>query len=270
MLDTLYIAKLAVSTKVGHTLPKTVEKGCVLWYNVVIKQMERTMIYVTGDTHGMLQFDKLQKFAKRHTNLTKDDYVIICGDFGGVWSESTLATYLNNYQNLPFSVLWVDGNHENFDMLEKYPVEMWNGGKVQFVQPTVIRLMRGQVFTICGKKFFTFGGGTSVDKARRTPGVSWWEQEIPSYEELSEAIVNLRKHDYKVDFVITHSVDEHALSHSAMKQSPKSCKVFQDNVILSVFENCVDYKHWYFGHYHLDEQLSPCKTALFHQILKIV
>ena len=41
------------------------------------------MIYVTGDTHANIDIEKLNttKFPQQKT-LTKDDYLIICGDFG--------------------------------------------------------------------------------------------------------------------------------------------------------------------------------------------
>ena len=48
--------------------------------------------------------------------MTKDDYVIICGDFGGVWifaeessREKESLDWLNNKN---FSTLFVNGNHE--------------------------------------------------------------------------------------------------------------------------------------------------------------
>ena len=42
------------------------------------------MIYITGDTHG--DFSRFSKEAfPEQTELTRDDYMIICGDFGGVW-----------------------------------------------------------------------------------------------------------------------------------------------------------------------------------------
>lgn len=72
------------------------------------------MIYVTGDTHGEVTFQKLPAFARANPQLTKRDYVIIAGDFGGVWSEKTLEEDLRPYSELPFTVLFVDGNHENF------------------------------------------------------------------------------------------------------------------------------------------------------------
>jgi hypothetical protein len=44
------------------------------------------MIYVTGDTHGRKDIDKLYAscFPEGQT-LTREDYVIICGDFGALW-----------------------------------------------------------------------------------------------------------------------------------------------------------------------------------------
>ena len=41
------------------------------------------MTYITGDTHADFSRFELKKFPIQ-TDMTKDDYVIICGDFGGV------------------------------------------------------------------------------------------------------------------------------------------------------------------------------------------
>ena len=62
-----------------------------------------------------------------------------------------------------FTTLFVDGNHENFDRLYDYPVENWHGGKVHKIRPSVIHLMRGQVFDIDDRSIFTFGGASSHD-----------------------------------------------------------------------------------------------------------
>lgn len=99
--------------------------------------------------------------------MTKEDYVIICGDFGGVWNkevENKEEKHLLDWlEEKPFTTLFVDGNHENFDRLYSYPVELWHGGKVHKIRPSVIHLMRGQIYEIDGKSFFTFGGASSHD-----------------------------------------------------------------------------------------------------------
>lgn len=44
------------------------------------------MIFVTGDTHGGVDEKKLHEtHFVNGQSLTKDDYVIICGDFGYIF-----------------------------------------------------------------------------------------------------------------------------------------------------------------------------------------
>ena len=121
------------------------------------------MVFATGDTHGNFLRFRPENFPEQE-NMTKNDYVIICGDFGGVWDGSKKERQtLDWLESLPFTVLFVSGNHENFDLLKKLPVEEWHGGKVQFIRPHVIHLLRGQVFEIEGYTFFTMGGASSHD-----------------------------------------------------------------------------------------------------------
>ncbi|MBP5372773.1 MAG: metallophosphoesterase [Clostridia bacterium] len=225
------------------------------------------MIFVTGDTHGQYDFYKLNILAERYPDLSRSDYVIIAGDFGGVWSETTLESDLKPYTDLPFTVLFVDGNHENFDLLNAYPVEVWKGGKVHRIADNIIHLMRGQVFKIDGKTFFTFGGATSIDKYMRREGSSWWRYEVPTDADIVEANRNLEKVGFKVDYIITHSCDEKALYYPPLSTSTFQKGVFPENKILSYFEESVEYEHWFFGHYHLDGSLTKKKTVLYQDII---
>ncbi len=225
------------------------------------------MIYVTGDTHGLQDFNKLHIFAGEHPELTKDDYVIIAGDFGAVWSNDTLAARLRYYTELPFTVLFVDGNHENFDLINSFPVETWNGGKVHMIKPDVIHLMRGQVFEIEGKTIFTFGGATSVDKFMRREGISWWRQELPTYEELDEGIANLKRYGNKVDYVITHSCGQRALAYPRLRNVAGVKIACPESHLLSYFEDIVEFKHWYFGHFHIDARLCYKYTVLYQDVV---
>ena len=91
------------------------------------------MIYITGDCHGKFERFNASIFSEQN-EMTKDDYVIICGDFGGVWNkdeESKMETMVLDWLDCkPFTTLFVSENHENFDRLMTYPVEEWYGGKV--------------------------------------------------------------------------------------------------------------------------------------------
>lgn len=228
------------------------------------------MIFVTGDTHGRTDFAKLLLFAREHPHLTKADYMIIAGDFGAVWSEDTLEEDLKPYSDLPFTVLFVDGNHENFDLLNSYPVEVWNGGKVHKIKPDIIHLMRGQAYEIDGKIFFAFGGATSIDKDIRLAfGYGWWEQELPTFEELDVGIANLKRYNNRVDYIITHACGERALMYPPLRTRSNRMQVFFENRLLSNFEDTVEYKHWYFGHYHMDGDLNDKMTVLYQEVRQI-
>ena len=124
------------------------------------------MIYVTGDCHADFTRFNTKIFPEQY-EMTKDDYVIICGDFGGVWNRFEENKHEKHWmdwlEDRPFTTLFCEGNHENFDRLYSYPVEKWNGGNVHKIRPSVIHLMRGQIFQLCDRKFFVFGGAKSHD-----------------------------------------------------------------------------------------------------------
>lgn len=227
------------------------------------------MIYITGDTHGLQDYAKLHLFAGQHPELTKNDYLVIAGDFGAVWDSKTLAADLRPYTDLPFTVLFVDGNHENFDLLETFPVEEWHGGKVRRIKPDIIHLTRGQVFEIEGKSFFTFGGATSIDKFMRRAGLSWWKQELPTYEELDEGVSNLKKHNNEVDYIVTHACGERALAYPQIRNSATLKLDCPEVQMLSYIEDIAKFKRWYFGHFHVDAEFGGKYTALYQSVIKI-
>ena len=164
-------------------------------------------IYVTGDTHGSQPHGWLSVDGFMHRlnttsfpeqkELGKEDYVIICGDFGGAWETNRFCAEespkekdaLDWLESKPFTTLFIPGNHENYDRLmgcqderlldswfyakmppeekEKlrkgYPREPWHGGHVRVLRPSVLMLERGDIFVIDGKYCFAFGGARSHD-----------------------------------------------------------------------------------------------------------
>ena len=227
------------------------------------------MIFVTGDTHGQADFDKLLRFARENPNLTLNDFVIIAGDFSAIWDKNTLDRELQPYRELPFTVLFADGNHENFDILNSYPEEVWRGGKVHKIAPNIIHLMRGQVFGIENITVFVFGGAASIDKEVRTEGVDWWRQEQPTQEELEEGLRNLKRHGCKVDYIITHTCCERALRYPPLNTPEMQMQTFPANILLSEFDKTVEFKHWYFGHYHFDGEPTDDMTVIYQKIIRL-
>ena len=226
------------------------------------------MIFITGDTHCD-DTARFKGFLQRNPQIGLNDYLIIAGDFGGVWEERTLDRDLQPFCELPCTVLFIDGNHENFDLLESFPTEEWHGGKVRKIRENIIHLTRGQVFEIDGNTFFTFGGATSIDRFMRTEGLSWWRRELPDYRELDEGIANLKRYNNSVDYVITHSCGERAFNYPQIRFSATLKADCPEMHMLSYFEDVVKFRHWYFGHFHTDAVLSDKYTALFHEIVEI-
>jgi hypothetical protein len=222
------------------------------------------MIYITGDTHGEIDIQKLNgaKF-KEQKYMLKQDYVLIAGDFGFVWKENKTQEYwLKWISSKNFTSLFIDGNHENFDLLNKYPTEIWNGGKVHRINDSIIHLMRGQVFNLTNRKIFTFGGGNSIDKEYRVDGISWWKEEMPSNEEYQEGIRNLDKNNWMIDYIITHTAPSNIVKRL-------SNKIIDDELskYLQEITEKTQFKKWYFGHYHVDKIIENKYYALYQQKL---
>ena len=229
------------------------------------------MLYVTGDTHGELGRFLFMRAAVE-ANLSKDDMLIICGDWGYIIDDSPdERTFLDYLAEKPYKILWVDGNHENFDLIETYPVEEWCGGKVHIIrrdksgEPKIIHLMRGQIFEIEGKSIFTFGGGYSIDRYWRVPHISWWPQEMPTDDEMKEAISNLAKCNNKVDYIITHTAPDDTMS----LYHPDHTKEKPLNNFLEWVRENVEYKHWYMGHLHLDTDMWRNQTILWFDVREV-
>ncbi len=244
------------------------------------------MIWITGDTHGGWVHRLNKDSFPEQKEMTKDDYVIVCGDFG-IWDDSPAERWnLAWLEQRNFTTLFVDGNHSNFDILDSYPVNEWHGGKVHFIRPSVIHLMRGQVFDINYKKIFTFGGAASHDisdgileindprlktwkknpnKMYRVNHVSWWKQEMPDEEEMAEGRENLELVGNKVDFIITHctaSSTAALLSHGLYK--PDKLTEYLETIRYGI-----DYKYWFFGHYHDNKNVTSKDICLYDQIVRI-
>jgi hypothetical protein len=228
------------------------------------------MIFITGDTHGNIDINKLnsKKFPDQK-NLTKSDFVIVAGDFGLVWDESKECKYWVKWlSEKNFTTLFIDGNHENFNLINSYEVQNWKGGKVHKISESIMHLMRGQVFSIDDLKFFTFGGAKSSDKEYRTENVSWWKEEMPSKEEYDEGIRNLELNSWTVDYIVTHTCPVE-VQNILIQKFNKSLEITELNEYLSKVNTKIDYKHWYFGHNHLDENLTNKHTILYNNIIRV-
>ena len=174
--------------------------------------------------------------------------MIVCGDAGLVWhGDKSDDPQLDRLEALPFTVLFVDGNHENFDALKEYPVEQWHGGMVHKIRPHVIHLMRGQTFKLQGCTFFTLGGAQSHDIADGIldmDSLDFYER----YDSLRRNRGQFRINHiscWKVDYIITHCAP------TAIQQ--KINANFKSDKLTDFLEEirCRSrFHYWLFGHYH--------------------
>ena len=219
------------------------------------------MIFVTGDTHGDIDYPKLLKLKER--KLSHDDYLIICGDAGICWSIYDSRRFLSLYNDIGCTILFIDGNHENFDMLNELPLVEYKGALMHQVDEHIFHILRGEILTLEGKTFFCLGGACSIDKMYRTPHISWWPEEEINKHDIDNAIANLEKVNNKVDYVITHCCD----TKTVLKAFGFRRDICTDQLMF--IDKVVGYRHWFFAHYHFDRKISDKKTCLYQDIVEI-
>lgn len=152
-------------------------------------------ILVAGDTHGdstwfHYLFEKAERFAC--------DRILQVGDFGFWPHMASGLAFLDEVEALTAShdieVFFIDGNHENHDLL----AEASNG--VGEVRDGVWWLPRGHRWSWGGVRFGALGGAHSIDWRAREVGVSWWPQEQVGQEDVD------RLGDDPLDVLVTHDV----------------------------------------------------------------
>ena len=247
------------------------------------------MIYITGDCHAGYERFGFAAFPEQR-EMTKEDYVIICGDFGYLGRTKEQDYWLRWLNDRPFTTLWVDGNHENFDALKEYEPSAWRGGKVQFLKDSVIHLMRGQIYEIGGRTWFTFGGARSHDiedgildpkdpifkkkkqslnrrGARyRIRHVDWWEEEMPSRAEMEEGLRNLEAAGNAADYIVTHCAP------TGIQNILLNGEYVPDS-LTDYFERLrktIRFRNWFFGHYHDNRIIEKRFVLLYEQIVRVL
>ncbi len=264
------------------------------------------MIYITGDTHGCLPdgFMSVDGFSRRLNSdsfpeqkaMTKEDYIIIAGDFAGVF-EVTETKEENNWltwlDKKPWTTLVVDGNHENFDRLEAFPEVDYRGGRAHQIRESVFHLMRGHIFEIGGKSIWTFGGARSHDieggilrredfasprsfnrekKRLMNEGVhfrveheSWWEREFATEEEMERGREALKKRGSQVDYLVTHCGPASAVrAIRGEGYEPDAMERYFDEIAATT-----QFSMWFFGHYHVNRKIGEKYLCLYEQVIRI-
>lgn len=220
------------------------------------------MICVTGDMHGDLSRFKDKKIKK----LKKGDFLIVCGDFGFVWDGSKREQrILKKIGRKRFYTLFVEGCHENYDLLEQYPEEEFCGGTVNVISGRLMHVKRGSLLDLQGNKIFAFGGGQTKEIDIRRESKTWWEQELPTPEEVKHGVKVLTEDGKDVDYIITH-------------EPPASMKEFLGfevrqishmHTFFDAVKNDCKFKMWFFGKAHMNKVIPPRYHCLFDEVVQI-
>lgn len=218
-------------------------------------------IFLTGDTHIPIDIKKLNsKNFLEGKKLTKDDYVIVLGDFGLIWnyiqSDKTELYWTKWLNEKPWTTLFVDGNHCCHPRLYQLPIEPKFGGLVGKVSDSIYHLKRGEIYTINGRKFFVMGGAESVDKLHRTEHINWWKEEIPSFKEMEYGLSNLEKYSNSVDYILSHTGPTHCVQTILNKNRYSIYDMTVNKVTdpvskyLEHIDEICEFNTWFFGHMH--------------------
>ena len=214
---------------------------------IYYERIDNFMIYITGDTHGDIDFQKLKNYFD-NKYITEKDFLIILGDAGIVWSEK--ECFIWDYALLGLTVLFIDGNHENFELLDQFPVVEFKGAKCHRLYKNIFHILRGEIININGLSFFAMGGATSIDKVMRTNRISWWEEENISNKDILNGLNNLEKVNYQVDYVLSHCAP------SFIVRKMFGYRTDRNTCVLEQLKSQIHYKHWYFGHYHENAKMG--------------
>ena len=125
--------------------------------------------------------------------------------------------------------------------------------------------MRGEIYEIDGSTIFTMGGAASADKMWRRPFVDWWPCELPSEQNFEEARTKLDSVNWDVDYVISHTCATSFLE-STMGSSGESDRLTD---FFDELEERLNFKRWYYGHFHQDRDVDERHTVLYDEIVPL-
>lgn len=232
-------------------------------------------MYVTGDYHGGKSREKVSPDRwPEGQSLTADDVLVVCGDMGIVWDDGEADARERSWLSaMPWTTAYVDGNHDNHRLICGMPVtERW-GGPVHETPgaPGVYHLSRGCVYEIAGISVFAMGGAQSSDRAMRIEGIDWWPEELPGAGEIDAARRALDAVGWKVDMVVTHTCSSAARKLMVSQGSVRPWDHPERDRLtdfLDELEAWLDYRVWYFGHFHVDAEVGGGRRAIYQDVVE--
>ena len=214
-------------------------------------------ILYAGDIHGSVAAAiQLDNIAFMH-----DIRIIVqCGDFAMHWNgyevreRDSLWRYFEQRESPAF---WYTcgGNHENWtDWLQL--AESEPSPYVRLAQRCYY-IKRGSHVNIGGIRHTFLGGAESTDRQWRTPYISWWPEETPSYKEFVSFSDSLNTH--KPQVVVTHDAPLRVALDREDREKSTTPRTLEQIVATSEHKP----RYWMLGHHHELSETTIEDTTYF-------
>lgn len=224
-------------------------------------------ILLTGDIHG----DLTRILNIKDEGMTKEDIVIVLGDFGIIFfnDEDYITKALNLIGQKNFTTAFVDGNHENFNLIEKFEeIVSWNEGQIGLLPGGVIHLLRGEVYNFNGKRVGVCGGANSIDKWHRTENISWWKQEEITDGEINKLLIKTGENKH-LDIMLSHDCPSVLVPLISLYSGVNGAKKSKSQRQLQIINETIQIDKWYFGHWHIDKKIDDKYECLFKSVKEV-
>lgn len=258
------------------------------------------MFYIFGDLHGNyegeLSFLNSKNFPEQKT-MTKKDILFQLGDFGYLWfypqAKQKFEKDMNQIAEIAsknYELIIIPGNHENHELINELPlINKYEGHmrELKTKKGSVFFAVNGEIYKIKGKSFFTFGGAKSNDREDRISKeeylkrkssknykerigitkINYWTGEIPSIKDFKNALKNLKKENFKVDYVLSHTAPNSILDiviTDKAKLTDLTAKMLE-----KIYKK-IKFQKWYFGHIHKNIEIKNFISHYAKKPLKII
>lgn len=225
------------------------------------------MIYITGDMHGNIS--QMRQVMEK-INCKPRNTLIILGDFGANYyfdkKDNIFKDAISEYN---INIFVIRGNHDgnpinikNIEEKEKYN----NIGYIEPQYPNIFYTINNNIYNIENNTFLVLGGAYSVDKFYRLQlGYKWFSDEQMTEQEKN----NFWEKKYtKVDTIVSHTCPyENIPKHLFLKTIDQSTVDNSMEYFLQEVKNKIQYKNWFFGHFHANEQIENNMYMLYNGII---
>lgn len=212
------------------------------------------MIFL-GDVHG-------ESPLMAPLLCSAEDTCVQVGDFGFLFREKdgTDNAFLNDFESSwpDKRIFVIPGNHENYDLIEKFPLVECNGALSRQVRENIYYIERGEILNVDGLRILCCGGADSLDKAWRRPQISWWPQEVISNEDVQKTIAKGTSSSF--DMVCSHAMPTLFMERrfSPCYNMPSDFKLEQ--IYVGLEKAGAHVPLWVGGHVHIGSALDYNET----------